>query len=59
VATFDHLALATIVKANALSWEEMRAAPDEVSSKALAADTDDTPLGPTGNAVVSISPSLA
>jgi hypothetical protein len=59
VATFDHHALATIVKATAPSWEAMRDAPDAAAFTALQADTTDTALGLTCNAVVSISPSLA
>jgi hypothetical protein len=59
VATFDHRALATIVKATAPSWEAMRDAPDAAAFKALEADTATTALGLTCNAVVSISPSLA
>jgi hypothetical protein len=49
VATFDHRALATIVKAPAPSWEAMRDAPDAASFKALAADTATTALGLTCN----------
>jgi hypothetical protein len=59
VATFDHRALATIVKAPAPSWEAIGDAPDAASFKALAADTATTALGLTCNAVVSLSPSLS
>jgi hypothetical protein len=59
VATFDHRALATIVKATAPSWEAMQDAPNTAAFIALEADTATTALGLTCNAVVSISPSLA